>query len=67
LREQVAHLIQPVVEEAMTNKKLTGKVDSKLLTSMLTGVMDGLLLEYSFLNKKIDSEKVSNQIIAVLF
>ncbi len=67
LREQVARLIQPVVEEAMTNKKLTGKVDSKLLTSMLTGVMDGLLLEYSFLNKKIDSEKVSNQIIAVLF
>jgi AcrR family transcriptional regulator len=67
LREQVANLIQPVVEEAFASKKLTKKVDSQLLTSMLTGMMDGLLLEYSFLNKKINSAKVSDQIIAVLF
>jgi AcrR family transcriptional regulator len=67
LREQVASLIQPVIEEMMASKKLTEKVDGKILTSMLTGMMDGLLLEYSFLNKKIDSEKVSNQIIALLF
>lgn len=67
LREQVAHLIQPAVEEVMANKNLTEKVDSKFLTSMLTGAMNELLLEYSFSNKKIDSEKVSNQIIAVLF
>ena len=67
LREQVANLIQPIVEEAFASKKLTKKVDSQLLTSMLTGMMDGLLLEYSFLNKKINSAKVSDQIIAVLF
>jgi hypothetical protein len=30
-------------------------------------MMDGLLLEYSFLNKKIDLVKVTNQIVAVLF
>ena len=67
LREQIANLIQPVIEEISVNKKLTKKVDSRLLTSMLTSMMDGLLLEYSFLNKKINSAKVSDQIIAVLF
>jgi len=67
LREQVADLIQPIIEEAFASKKLVCKVDSQLLTSMLTGMMDGLLLEYSFLNKKINSAKVSDQIIAVLF
>jgi len=67
LRERVANLIQPVIEEMSANKKITRKVDSQLLTSMLTSMMDGLLLEYSFLNKKINSAKISDQIIAVLF
>ncbi|NCF75049.1 MAG: TetR family transcriptional regulator [Xanthomonadaceae bacterium] len=67
LREQVAGLIQPLIKEMIANKKLTHKVDSRLTTSLLTGMMDGLLLEYSFLNKKIDSKKVSDQIIAMLF
>ena len=67
LREQATNLIQPVMEEVLVSKKLTGKVDSRLLTSMLTNMMDGLLLEYSFFNKKINSAKISDQIIAVLF
>jgi len=46
---------------------LTKKVDVGLLTSLLTSMMDGLLLEYSFLNKKINSAKISDQIITVLF
>jgi len=67
LREQIASSIQPLLEEILVSKNLTNKVDSQLLTSMLTGMMDGLLLEYSFLNKKINSAKISDQIIAVLF
>jgi len=67
LRKQIANLIQPVIEEMSASKKITNKVDSQLLTSMLTSMMDGLLLEYSFLNKKINSAKISDQIIAVLF
>jgi len=67
LREKTANLIQSVIEEAFANKKLTKKVDSQLLTSMLTGMMDGLLLEYSFLNRKVDSKKIADQIITVLF
>jgi len=67
LRERVVNLIQPVIEEVFASKKLTKKVDVGLLTSLLTSMMDGLLLEYSFLNKKINSAKISDQIIAVLF
>ncbi len=67
LRERIHSLIQPVIEEVFISKKLTEKVDVGLLTSLLTGMMDGLLLEYSFLNKKINSAKISYQIIAVLF
>ena len=67
LRKRIVNLIQPLIEEVVLNKKITGKVDSYLVTSLLAGMMDGLLLEYSFLNKKIDLVKVTNQIIAVLF
>ena len=66
-REQIASSIQPLMEEILANKNLISKVDGRLLASMLTGMMDGLLLEYSFLNKKINSAKISDQIIAVLF
>ena len=67
LREQIVSLIEPLVKEMFLNKKNIKKMDSYLVTSLLTGMMDGLLLEYSFLDKKIDSEKISNQIIALLF
>lgn len=67
LREEATDLIQPLIEEMIVRKKLSQRVNSKLVTSLLTGMMDGLLLEYSFLNKKIDPEKVSSQIIKVLF
>lgn len=67
LREQIVNLIQPIVEEVSMNKKITKKVDSRLLTSLLTSLMDGLLLEYSFLDKKINSKQISDQIISVLF
>lgn len=66
-REQVVDLIQPIIKEVSESKNLTKKVDDRLLASLLTSMMDGLLLEYSFLNKKIDSAKVANQIMAVLF
>ena len=90
LRERIANLIQPMIEEVFANKKIAKKVDpvrnfeenqknyskideisnrvdSKLLTSLLTSMMNGLLLEYSFLNKKINSAKISDQIIKILF
>jgi len=47
------------------NKKDIKKIDSYLVNSLQTGMMGGLLLEYSFINKEIDSEKVSDQIIPI--
>ena len=67
LREQTINLIHPLIKEIITSKKIVQIADSRLVTSLLTGMMDGLLLEYSFLNKKIDSEKISKQIITALF
>jgi len=67
LREQIANLVQPVVKEMFLNKKLAQKIDVRLLTSLFIGMMNGLLLEYSFLNKRINSAKISEQIIAVLY
>lgn len=66
-RERTARSIQPLVEEVIASKKLSRIVDSKLMTSLLTGMMDGLLLEHSFFNEKIDLEKVPGQIVSVLF
>jgi AcrR family transcriptional regulator len=66
-REQIARSIQPLVEEVLANKNLTRLVDSKLMTFLLTAMLDGLLLEHSFLNKKSDLEKVPGQIVSVLF
>jgi AcrR family transcriptional regulator len=67
LKERLAHRIRPIVEEVVVDKKWVKKINSQLLTSMLMSMMDGLILEYSFIGKKANSAKVANQIIAVLF
>lgn len=67
LRKEIVNLIHPIIKKVLANQRSTRKIDSHLLTSLLTSMMDGLLLEHSLLNKKINSEKISNQIIALLF
>lgn len=66
-REQIARSIQPLIEEVLENRNLTRIVDSKLMAFLLTAMMDGLLLEHSFLNKKSDLERVPSQIVSLLF
>lgn len=65
--KQIINLIQSVIDEMLLSKKLSLKINSKRLSSFLVSIMNGLLLEYSFLNKKINSRKLSNQIIVILF
>jgi len=65
--KQIINLIQSVIDEMLLSKKLSLKINSKRLSSFLVSIMNGLLLEYSFLNKKINSRKLSNQIIMILF
>ncbi len=67
LRKKTIDLVQSLIESKITKKKLKEKLDTKTLASLLVAMLDGTILEYSFFNKKIDSEKIASQIIAVLF
>ena len=67
IRKQIVNLIQPIVEEAFADSKLKNKIDVEMGTLLLISMMNGLLLEYSVLKEKIDTEKISKQIITVLF
>jgi AcrR family transcriptional regulator len=66
LREKIANQIEPLIEEVFTHKKIIQKVDPRLLTLLLTGMMDGLLLEYSVLGGEINPRAMAGQITAVL-
>jgi len=61
-RKQIFDMIQTIVEDMITYKKITREIDSKLLTSLIIGMVDGILLEYSILNRRIDAKSVSSQI-----
>jgi AcrR family transcriptional regulator len=67
LRGQIISLIEPTIKEMFTGKKNAKKIDTKMVTSLYIGMMHSLILEYSILNKKVNTKKVSEQIIAVLF
>lgn len=67
LRKQMARSIQPLVASVIEGKKMSCKIDSYLATSMLTGMMDGMLLEYSLLNKRINTADMSDQIVLMMF
>jgi len=57
LRRQLLDLIQPVIEEVLASKKIDKPVDSRTYTLLLTGMMDGLLLEYSIFRQKLNLTK----------
>ena len=67
LRKKVSDLIELVVKEAVKDRMLIQKFSSRFLTSLLTNMMDGVLLEHSFLNKKINSKEMSHKIFGTLF
>jgi AcrR family transcriptional regulator len=67
LRGQIISLIEPTIKEMFAGKKNAKKIDTKMVTSLYIGMMHSLILEYSILNKKVNTKKVSEQIIAVLF
>jgi AcrR family transcriptional regulator len=67
LRGEIISLIEPTIKEMFASKKNAKKIDIKMATSLYIGMMHSLILEYSILNKKVNTKKVSEQIIAVLF
>jgi len=67
LRRQLLDLIQPVIEEVLASKKIDKPVDSRTYTLLLTGMMDGLLLEYSIFKQKVEPELIGGAIVAAMF
>jgi len=67
VREEISNLIETEIKKIFAENNLHEKINSHTAAFLLTSLMDGLLLDYSFLNKKIDSKIVSNQIVEILF
>ena len=64
-RKEIEDAMQPLIKDSIKNKKINKDVDYKLLTSLLINMMDGLILEYSFSNKKVDPARTADKIITV--
>lgn len=64
-RKQVDDAVQPLIRDALENKNLIKNVDYKSLTTLLINMMDGLILDHSFSNKKVEPGKIADKIIAV--
>jgi AcrR family transcriptional regulator len=65
-RQELADQVEPTIRETVAKWRLPKEIDGSCVTEMLMALMDGLLIEYSFLDKQIDSERVADQILAVL-
>lgn len=58
--------VQAVLERALATPGLEQALKPQLAAKMLIGMMNGLLIEYSFFDRKVDSGAVASQIIGLL-
>jgi AcrR family transcriptional regulator len=67
-RQELADRIEPVVRDTIQNStsRMSARADARCLAEMLVALMDGLLVEYVFLNRSFASGEVADQILAVL-
>jgi len=65
-REQLIELFRPAIEGVLALRRSLPGVDGRLLATMLVAMMDGLVLEHSFLEKVLDPDGISGQIVSVL-
>lgn len=65
-REQLIELFRPAIEGVFALRRSLPGVDGRLLATMLVAMMDGLVLEHSFLEKVLDPDGISGQIVSVL-
>ena len=66
LKEELVGYFLPVIERAVEQGRLPDGADGHLATTMLTAMMDGLILGHSFFGKPLDPDTVSNQILIFL-
>ena len=67
LKEKNISLADSIIKEIIKKRKLKKKVDSKLLSFLLIEMMNGLILEHNWAERKLNSKKITNQIISALF
>ncbi|MGB4593983.1 MAG: TetR/AcrR family transcriptional regulator [Coriobacteriia bacterium] len=65
-REDLVDLFQPVIERVLGYGTPQDDIDARLVATMLTAMMDGMILEHSFLERPLSPERVSGQIVALL-
>jgi len=69
LRKRVNRRLQVILKEILKklpNSLLSKKIDLKYTTSFLLGTMNGLILESTSSNKKLNVEKIASQISQIL-
>ena len=66
-RNRVNKLFMPAVKKVIQGKKTKQKNKTPFLTEMLISMMDGIILEASLLNKRINSNKTAKEIVGILF
>ena len=69
LRKRINHRLQAILKEILKklpSSLLPKKIDLKYTTSFLLGTMNGLILESTSSNKKLNVEKNSSQISQIL-
>jgi AcrR family transcriptional regulator len=66
VKEELIDLFEPVVERAVGHRHSLDGIDKRLIATMLTAMMDGLILGHSFLEKPLDPDMVSGQIVVLL-
>ncbi len=65
-RAEVAGIFRPIVANVFVSDESHPRVDVKLTASMLTAMMDGLVLEHSFFGSNLDPATVATQIVTIL-
>ena len=66
LKEELVGYFVPVIDCAIGQGRLPDGADGRLAATMLTAMMDGLILGHSFLGKPLDPDTVSSQIVVFL-
>ncbi len=69
LRKRINHRLQAILKEILKklpSSLLPKKIDLKYTTSFLLGTMNGLILESTSSNKKLNVEKIASQISQIL-
>jgi len=65
-REEILDPFISVIDEVLASGRPSAPLDSKLMATMLTAMMDGFILKNSFLDSSLDPDLVSREIVAIL-